>query len=48
MKWTKNAGVAAQAQHQEVKCSRRAPSFFTLIGNKAPTAARDSNEVARA
>ncbi len=30
------------------KCSRRVPGCFTLIGDKAPPAARDSSEVARA
>ncbi len=40
--------VVVQAQIQEVKCSRRAPGYFTLIGDKAPPAARDSSEVARA
>ncbi len=28
--------------------SRRAPGYFTLIGDNAPPAARDSSEVARA
>ncbi len=28
--------------------SRRAPGYFPLIGDKAPPAARDSSEVARA
>ncbi len=31
-----------------VKCSRRATGYFTLIGDKAPPAARDSSEAARA
>ncbi len=30
-----------------LNCSRRAPGYFTLIGDKAPHAARDSSEVAR-
>ncbi len=30
------------------KCSRRAPGYFTLIGDRAPPAARDRSEVARA
>ncbi len=34
-------------QRQELNCSRRAPGYFTLIGEKAPPAARDSSEVAR-
>ncbi len=32
----------------ELKCSRRAPGYFTLIGDKAPAAAHDSSEVTRA
>ncbi len=39
--------VVVQAQRQELKCSRLAPGYFTLIGDKAPPAARDSSEVAR-
>ncbi len=31
-----------------LKCSRRAPGYLTLIGDKAPPAARDSSEVGRA
>ncbi len=31
-----------------VHCSRREPGFFTLIGDKAPSTARDGSEVARA
>ncbi len=38
--------VAVQAQRRELKCSRRAPGYFTLIGDKAPPAASDSSEVA--
>ncbi len=40
--------VAVQAQRRELNCSRRAPDYFTLTGDKAPPAARDSSEVARA
>ncbi len=39
--------VVVKAQRQELKCSRRAPGYFTVIGNKVPPAARDSSEVAR-
>ncbi len=39
-------GVAAKPQ--ELKCSRRAPGYFTLIGDKTPPAARDSSAVVRA
>ncbi len=39
--------VVVWAQRQELKCSRRAPGYFSLIGDKAPPAARDSSEVAR-
>ncbi len=35
-------------QRQKLKCSRWAPGYFTLIGDKAPPAARNSSEVARA
>ncbi len=35
--------VVVLAQRQEFKCSRRAPGYFTLIGDKAPPAARDSS-----
>ncbi len=38
--------VVVFALRQGLKCSRRAPSCFTLIGDKAPPAARDSSEVA--
>ncbi len=34
-----------QAQRQELNCSRRVPGCFTLIGDRAPPAARDSSEV---
>ncbi len=33
---------------QELNFSRRKPDYFTPIGNKAPPAARDSSEAARA
>ncbi len=39
--------VVVYAQRQELKCSRLAPGYFTLNGDKAPPAARDSSEVAR-
>ncbi len=42
------AVVVVQAYRQELKCSRRAPGYFTLIGVMAPRIARDSSEVARA
>ncbi len=32
-------------QCQELICSRRAPGYFTLIGDKAPSTARGSNAV---
>ncbi len=35
------------AERQEPTCSRRAPGYFTLNGDKTPPAARDSSEVAR-
>ncbi len=35
------------AKCQELKCSRLVPDYFTLNGDKAPLAARDSSEVAR-
>ncbi len=31
-----------------LKCTRRVPGYFTLLGDKAPPAACDSSEVARA
>ncbi len=40
--------VVVYAYRQEVNCSRRAPGYFNLIRGKAPLAARDSSEVARA
>ncbi len=36
------------AEREELNCSRRASGYFTLIGEKAPPAARDSSEVVRA
>ncbi len=39
--------VVVKTQRQELKCSRLALGYFTLIGDKAPPAARDSSEVAR-
>ncbi len=39
--------VVVGAERQELKCSRLAPGYFTLNGDKAPPAARDSSEVAR-
>ncbi len=36
------------AQRQEPNCSRPASGYFTLIGEKAPLAARDRIEAARA
>ncbi len=42
-------GAAADVMlHQELKYSRRAPGYFTPIGDDAPPAARDSSGVARA
>ncbi len=40
--------VVVKAYRQELKCSRLASGYFTLIGDKAPPTARDSSEVARA
>ncbi len=40
--------VVVKAKQQELNCPRRAPGYFTLIGDKAPPAARDSSVVARA
>ncbi len=40
--------VVVKAERRELNCSRRAPGYFTLIGDKAPPAARGSSEVARA
>ncbi len=40
--------VVVEALRQGLKCSRRTPSCFTLIGDKAPPSARDSSEVVRA
>ncbi len=40
--------VVVSTWHQELKCSRKAHGYFTLIGDKAPLAARDSSDVARA
>ncbi len=38
--------IVVQPYRQELKCSRRAPGCFTLIGDMAPLAERHSNEVA--
>ncbi len=40
--------VVGKTNHQELNRSRRAPGHFTLVDDKAPPAARDSSEVARA
>ncbi len=40
--------VVVEALRQRVKCPRRAPGYFILIGDKASPAARDSSEIARA
>ncbi len=40
--------VVVYAWRQWLNCLRRTPSYFTLIGDKAPPAARGSSEVARA
>ncbi len=40
--------VIVSAWRQEIDCSRRAPGYFILIGDKAPPATRDGSEVARA
>ncbi len=42
------AVVVVKAQRQGLKCSSKALGYFTLIGDKAPPAARASSEVARA
>ncbi len=40
-------GAAADVMlHQELKYSRRAPGYFTRIGDDAPPAECDSSEVA--
>ncbi len=39
--------VVVKAYRQERKCSRLAPGYFTLNGDKAPPATRDRSEVAR-
>ncbi len=39
--------AVVKAKRQKLKSPRRAPGCFTLIGGKAPPAARDSSEVAR-
>ncbi len=40
--------VVVEAWRYELSYSRRAPGYFTLIGDKTPPAARDISEVARA
>ncbi len=42
------AVVGVHAYRQELNCSKRASVYFTLIGDKAPPAARGRSEVARA
>ncbi len=37
-----------KTKHQELNCSIRASGYLTLIDDKAPPAARDRSEVARA
>ncbi len=39
---------AVKALHPELNCSRIATGYFSLIGDKAPPAARYSSEVVRA
>ncbi len=40
--------VDVKEWRQELNCSRRAPGYFSLIGEKASPTARDISEVARA
>ncbi len=47
-KEAKGVVFVVYAFRQELKCSRRAPGYLTLAGDKAPAAARDGSEVARA
>ncbi len=37
--------VVVNAEHQELKCSRRAPGYFTLIDDRALPASRNSSDV---
>ncbi len=37
--------VVVKVKRQERNCSAKAPGYFTLIGDKAPPATRDSSEV---
>ncbi len=39
---------AVKALHPELNCSRIATDYFTLIGDKAPPAARYTSEAVRA
>ncbi len=43
-----SCGCCCLGTTQELNSSRRAPDYFTLTGDKAPSAARNSSEVARA
>ncbi len=38
--------IVVKALREGVECPRRAPGYFTLIGDKASPAARDSSEIA--
>ncbi len=40
--------AVVKAKRQDLRCSRRAPGYFTLIGDKTPPATCESSEVARA
>ncbi len=40
--------ILVNTKRHELNCSRSTPSYFTLIGDKPPPAARYSNEVDRA
>ncbi len=48
MRPNKPGFVVISAQNRQLKCSRRAPGYFTLIGDKAAPPTRHRTEVARA
>ncbi len=37
--------VVVKAEHEELKCSRRAPGYFTLIDDRSLPASRNNNDV---
>ncbi len=39
--------LKAKRQVSKLKCSRRAPGYYTLIGDKAPPATHDSSQGVR-